>query len=121
MQPIAEPSTFAGAWRGGWGRFFKAMRRQPRRVGRPAAAVRPAPAIDPVALTIIAVNRLGPATIRAVSLGVPVTVAAPDRATVEIFRAALRQMEKARPTDRLVSVELATVAAPKPERGRCDR
>jgi hypothetical protein len=45
--------------------------------------------LDRIALTIMAVNRLGWATLRAVYLGLPVRVAAPDRATAEIFRAAL--------------------------------
>jgi hypothetical protein len=62
--------------------------------------------IDPIALTILAVNLLGPATLRAVFLGVAVTVAAPDPATAAIFRAALSQMKARRPTDRLISVEL---------------
>lgn len=62
--------------------------------------------IDPITLTVLAVNRLGPATIRAVSLGVPITVAAPDPETAEIFRAALAQMQGERPTDRLISVAL---------------
>ncbi|HLY45305.1 MAG TPA: hypothetical protein VKQ73_06980 [Stellaceae bacterium] len=52
-------------------------------------------------------DRLGPARLRAVFHGVPVTIAAPDAETVEIFRAALAQMAKVRPTDRLIRVELA--------------
>jgi hypothetical protein len=108
MQPIAERSRL-GALRGGWGRLVQAMRARPfprRRRARRRSEVQPAPAIDPVELTIMAVNRLGPATLRAVSNGVPVTVAAPDRETAEIFRAALLRMGTARPTDRLVSVAL---------------
>jgi hypothetical protein len=64
--------------------------------------------IDPVALTILAVNRLGPATFRTVWQGREVTVTVPDRETLEIFRAALDEMQKARSTDRLIRVELAT-------------
>ncbi|HXQ50034.1 MAG TPA: hypothetical protein VN802_02980 [Stellaceae bacterium] len=63
--------------------------------------------IDPVALTIMAVNRLGPATFRTVSLGRQVTVTVPDRATYDIFCAALLEMQKARSTDRLIRVEIA--------------
>ena len=58
--------------------------------------------IDPVALTIMAVNRLGAATFRSVWLGKSVTVTVPDHATCEIFRAALLEMQKAphhRPPD----------------------
>ncbi len=66
-----------------------------------------APAIDPVALTILAVNRLGPASFRAVALGTSVTVTVPDHATGAIFRAALVETQKARTTDRLISIEIA--------------
>jgi hypothetical protein len=62
--------------------------------------------IDPVALTILAVNRLGPATFRTVWAGREVTVTVPDRTTLEIFRAALDEMQKERSTDRLIRVEL---------------
>jgi hypothetical protein len=63
--------------------------------------------IDPVALTIMAVNRLGAATFRGVWLGKAVTVTVPDLATCEIFRAALLEMQKARTTDRLIQIEVA--------------
>jgi hypothetical protein len=101
MQQIAERSRLARPWL----RLVAAVQPRPK-TARPATA-EPGAAIDPVALTIMAVNRLGPATLRAVSSGVPVTVAAPDRQTAEIFRAALSEMGKARPTDRLVSIALA--------------
>jgi hypothetical protein len=107
MQPIAEPLTVGGALRVGWGRLFQAMRRPVR---GPITDIQPSAAapIDAIALTVLAVNRLGPATLRAVSLGVPVTVAVPDCKTAAIFQAALSEMRKARPTDRLVSVELTS-------------
>ena len=63
--------------------------------------------IDPVALTIMAVNRLGAATFRSVWHGKSVTVTVPDQATCEIFRAALLVMQKARSTDRLIRIEVA--------------
>ena len=62
---------------------------------------------DPVALTILAVNRLGPATFRTSWNGTQVTVTVPDRETCDIFRAALLEMQKARATDRLVRIEIA--------------
>ncbi|HUZ75522.1 MAG TPA: hypothetical protein VMU87_21260 [Stellaceae bacterium] len=71
----------------------------------------PAPAVDPVALTILAVNRLGPATFRTVSLGIAVTVTVPDSETGDIFRAALSEMQKARATDRLIRIEVANETA----------
>jgi len=107
VQPTAQ-SKFSGAFFSGWRRFFYASRRLPRSRGaKPLVEQRTASRIDPIALTIMAVDRLGPARLRAVFHGVPVTIAAPDAETVEIFRAALAQMAKVRPTDRLIRVELA--------------
>ena len=48
----------------------------------------------------------GTCAVPTVWLGVPVTVTAPDAATAEIFRAALRETQKERPSDRLIRVEL---------------
>lgn len=61
-------------------------------------------AIDPVALTVMAVNRLGPATLRTVANGKPVTVRVPNARIGEIFRAALAEMQRTRLTDRLIAV-----------------
>jgi hypothetical protein len=75
-------------------------------IPKPLTAL-PAPAetrIDPVELTVMAVNRLGLATFRAATSGKGSTVAVPDLRTAEIFRAALREMQKNRRTDRLVDV-----------------
>jgi hypothetical protein len=60
--------------------------------------------IDPVALTMLAVNRLAPATLRTVTDGRALTIAVPDAQVAEIFRAALVEMQKARRTDRLIDV-----------------
>jgi hypothetical protein len=60
--------------------------------------------IDPVELTVMAVNRLGLATFRTATSGKVSTVAVPDAKTAEIFRAALLEMQKARRTDRLVDI-----------------
>ncbi|HEY3919200.1 MAG TPA: hypothetical protein VGL83_15520 [Stellaceae bacterium] len=62
------------------------------------------PRIDPVELTVMAVNRLGLATFRTATSGKVTTIAVPDARTAEIFRAALHEMQKARGTDRLVDV-----------------
>lgn len=99
-----ERYPFGIVLRDGWRRFFGPGRPRARR--RRAGKAAQADPIDPIALTVLAVNRLGPATIRAVSLGIPITVAAPDHETAEIFRAALAEMESERPTDRLVSIAL---------------
>lgn len=60
--------------------------------------------LDPVELTVLAVNRLGLATFRTATSGKVSTVAVPDARTAEIFRAALLEMQKARRTDRLVDI-----------------
>jgi hypothetical protein len=65
------------------------------------------PQVDLVALTVLAVNRLGPATLRSVANGKPQTVTVPDARTGEIFRAALAEMRKTRLTDRLIDVVIA--------------
>jgi len=67
--------------------------------------------IDPVLLTMLAVNRLGPATIRTATNGKTQTVAVDDERIARIFRAALDEMQKTRRTDRLVDI---VVAAPEP-------
>lgn len=68
--------------------------------------------IDPIELTVMAVNRLGLATFRTATSGKVSTVAVPDARTAEIFRAALLEMQKARRTDRLVDVVVAGEAGP---------
>lgn len=77
----------------------------PKPLPTPQAA--PIPQVDPVALTVLAVNRLGLATLRSSTSGKVATVSVPDMHTAEIFRAALREMEKSRRTDRLVDVVVA--------------
>jgi hypothetical protein len=115
MQHDAGPRRFGAAVKDGWGRLLDAARPRYRRAEqrhgpywlRFAGAVEPAapaPAIDPVALTTLAVNRLGPATVRTAALGRPVVVSVPDARTGEIFRTALAEMQAARPTDRLVEI-----------------
>jgi hypothetical protein len=73
----------------------------------PVPPVAPVPQVDPVALTVLAVNRLGLATIRSSTSGKVATVSVPDARTAEIFRAALREMQKSRRTDRLIDVVVA--------------
>jgi len=70
------------------------------------------PPIDPVELTVLAVNRLGLATLRSSTSGKVATVSVPDARTAEIFRAALREMQKSRRTDRLVDVVVAADDGP---------
>src|SRR5690348_17137323 len=105
MQQIAERhQRFQAAVRQGWKHLISTAR--PRRTRqRPDRARRAT--IDPVALTILAVNRLGPATVRTSTQGRALVVAVPDARTAEISRAALQEMQKTRRTDRLVDVVVA--------------
>ena len=59
---------------------------------------------DPVSLAIFAIDRVGPAAVRACASGVEVCVAAPDEATAAVFRAALAETARRRGTDRLVRI-----------------
>lgn len=59
---------------------------------------------DPVRIAVLAMESLGRASMRASFTGVEVEVAAPDDTTAAIFRAALSETVRNRPTDRLVRV-----------------
>ena len=59
---------------------------------------------DPVSLAIFAIDRVGPAAVRACASGVEVRVAAPDEATAVIFRAAQAQTARRRATDQLIRI-----------------
>jgi hypothetical protein len=78
-------------------------------VAPPAATL---PQLDPIALTVLAVNRLGLATFRTATSGKAATVVVPDARTAEIFRAALGEMQKNRRTDRLIDVIVAAKEGP---------
>lgn len=59
---------------------------------------------DPVSLVIFAIDRVGPAAVRACASGVEVRVAAPDEATAAVFRAALAETGRRRTTDQLIRI-----------------
>ena len=59
---------------------------------------------DPVLLAILAIDRVGPAAVRACASGVEVRVAAPDEATAAVLRTALAQTARRRGTDRLIQI-----------------
>ena len=59
---------------------------------------------DPVMIATLAIDHVGPATVRAVASGVEVRVTAPDEATAAVFRAALADTAQRRSTDRLVRI-----------------
>jgi hypothetical protein len=59
---------------------------------------------DPVLLAVLAIDRVGPAAVRACASGVEVRVAAPDEATARVLRAALAETARRRDTDRLIRI-----------------
>jgi hypothetical protein len=59
---------------------------------------------DPVLLAALAIDRVGPAAVRASASGVEVRVSAPDEATARVLRAALAETARRRHTDRLVRI-----------------
>jgi hypothetical protein len=121
MQKLASERRLRTAVKHGWTRLLTAarpryrfkMRRRARlhAMGAPVPVAPPAPLpgieLDPVALCVLAVNRLGPATLRTVANGRPQTVTVPDEQTGKIFRAALAEMQKTRTTDRLIDIVIA--------------
>jgi sRNA-binding protein len=70
----------------------------------PDAGQKAAPQPDPVRIAVLAMESLGRASMRASFTGMEVKVAVPDDATAAIFRAALSETTRTRPTDRLVRV-----------------
>jgi hypothetical protein len=115
MQQLPSDRRLRTVVKQGWNRLVSAarpryrfsLRRRGRHPVRGAIAAEPAATIDPVALTVLAVNRLGPATLRTVANGKPLTVTVPDARVGAIFRAALAEMQKTRTTDRLIDVVIA--------------
>ena len=59
---------------------------------------------DPVSLAVLAIDRVGPAAVRACASGVEVRVAAPDEATARVLRTALAETARRRDTDRLIRI-----------------
>ncbi len=117
MRLMAQERRLRSAVKHGWTRLVSAARPRYRVAARArerhfpilaastGSTMSPAGlSIDLVALTIMAVNRLGPATLRTVAHGKPLTVTVPDARIGEIFRAALAEMQKTRLTDRLIAI-----------------
>ena len=87
------------------------LRRRREKRARPAwlpgsvVSAAPTPAQpDPVQIAVLAMESLGRASMRASFTGIEVKVTVPDDATAAIFRAALSETIRNRPTDRLVRV-----------------
>lgn len=59
---------------------------------------------DPVQVAVLAIETLGPASMRASCTGTETRVTAPDEAMAAIFRAALAETGRNRATDRLIRV-----------------
>jgi hypothetical protein len=102
------------AFKAALSKFAAASRRlRRRREKRARAAWPPGQAVvaqaepaqpDPVKIAVLAMESLGRASMRASFTGIEVKVAVPDDATAAIFRAALSETTRSRPTDRLVHV-----------------
>ena len=87
------------------------LRRRREKRARPAWLPHPAASVgppesppDPVKIAVLAMESLGRASMRASFTGIEVKVAVPDDAMAAIFRAALSETVRTRPTDRLVRV-----------------
>ena len=63
---------------------------------------------DRTALVAFTLTRLSPASVRAAVTGMPQVIVVPDADMAEVFRAALAQSAKDRPSDRLIQIVLAT-------------
>lgn len=61
---------------------------------------------DAVRLTVLAIDLLGPAALRACFSGREIVVRVPDDQTAKVFREALAQTARIRVTDRLVRIEV---------------
>jgi hypothetical protein len=83
-------------------RLFGAHPSGGRRRGR--TAWKAAPSLDPVMIAMLAIDRVGPATVRAGAYGIEVCVQAPDEAVAAVLRAALTETARRRGTDRLVRI-----------------
>jgi hypothetical protein len=71
---------------------------------------------DPIAMVVMAIDRLGPAAIRACCSGVSVRVMVPDDQTAAVFRAALAVTQTRRTTDRLIEIIVEEHRAKAPAR-----
>jgi hypothetical protein len=59
---------------------------------------------DPVSLAVLAIDRVGRASVRACASGLAIRVDVGDPATAAILRAALAETARWRPTDRLIQI-----------------
>jgi hypothetical protein len=111
MRDALHPQVFKAALSKVAAASRRLQRRREKR-GRPGWLPNPSPSLvspepsppDPVRIAVLAMESLGRASMRASFTGIEVKVAAPDDATAAIFRAALSETIRDRPTDRLVRV-----------------
>jgi len=76
-----------------------------------SAESEPSPTLDLVALTVLAVNCLAPATMRSATYGKALRVVVSDPRVGAVFRAALDLMCETRRTDRLIEIVVENSAA----------
>ena len=67
---------------------------------------------DTVAMIAFAIDRLGPASMKASWVGRPIEIDVPDAATAALFRAALDLTGRRRSTDRLITITCAAECQP---------
>lgn len=98
-----SPLRFAGGFRPG-------LKRKPNEIAAPLSAValddmlEETETVDPIVLSALALEVLGPATMRAAVEGRTVTVTVEDAELAEQLRAVLRETAKRRPTDRMIQI-----------------
>ena len=114
MQPGERERRIRSAVKDGWTRFVGATR-ESRGFHLPGRRVRKGKnrlarlswlklKVDPVELTVLVLNTLGPAMARANTTGKRVVVSVPDARLGEIFRSALSRSQSTRATDRLIEI-----------------
>ena len=91
------------------GRLRRAREKRGRalQTSSPALTVAQTPALagpDPVQVAVLAMERLGRASMRACFTGAELCVAVPDAATAAIFEAAIAETARSRATDRLIRI-----------------
>jgi len=100
--PDGNPPTQRRLFRATFGRLVGGGRSTSRTSAFGAQTAAPGP--DLVTIATLAIDHVGPATVRAVASGVQVCVTVPDEATAAIFRAALADTARRRTTDWLVRI-----------------
>ena len=101
----ANPLQIAlGNWRVRRGREKRRRQELVSPVVIAAASVRPVDQPDPVQIAVLAMDSVARASMRACFDGTEIKVTVPDEAIAAVFREALSQTGRVRPTDRLIRI-----------------